>query len=228
MRNNERFLNLMTAIAAACAVVVTVIVVYRQLVVPSSLPAAATAPRATNRVVADWEKQIAESRLMGSQDTPLTVLYYGDFECPACRAFTRLISGYSEAHPGAISVAFRHLPLPYHRFAYPSARAAECAADQGRFDAMYKVLYDIQDSLGLLPFREVARRAMVPDLKRFDACTADTARVARIERDVAAAKATGIPGTPGVIIRGTLYAERLPTVSDLDQLVRDAQIQRRD
>ncbi|MHB8837728.1 MAG: DsbA family protein [Gemmatimonadaceae bacterium] len=228
MLKSERFLNLMTAIAATCTVVVTSIVVYRQVPGQATAPTPAASARATNRFVKDWDKQVAAGRTIGADGAPLTVLYYGDFECPACRAFTNEVNNYSRQRPGDLRVVFRHLPLPYHRFAYPSARAAECAADQESFEAMYQALYSAQDSLGLLSFHEIARRASVPDLDRFDRCATDTAKVERIERDVAAARAAHLPGTPGVIIGGMLYADRLPTADDLDRLVRDARAKQRE
>ena len=191
------------------------------------MASAAAAPGAKNRSISDWEAQVSAGRRLGSEKAPLTIVYYGDFECSACRGFTRLVEAFREERPEDLSVVFRHLPLAYHRFAYPSARAAECAANQDRFEAMYRALYNVQDSLGLLSFREIARRASVPDLGRFDHCTTDTSKVERIERDMAAAKAAQLPGTPGVIIDGMLYAERLPTARDLDQLVRDARAKRR-
>ncbi len=139
-----------------------------------------------------------------------------------------MVEEFRHKQPEDLRVVFRHLPLTYHRFAYPSARAAECAADQGQFEAMYQLLYNLQDSLGLLPFREIARRAAVPDLVLFDRCATDTARVPRIERDRAAAASTQLPGTPGVIIAGTLYLEKLPTASDLERLVREARANQRE
>jgi protein-disulfide isomerase len=222
MRTNERVLNILTGLATACAVIVTSVVVYRQFADASGVSRTTPPARQQNRVVVDWQAQVAAGRRMGSDDAALTILYYGDFECPACRVFTTAVETLRNTHPGDVSVVFRHSPLKYHRFAYPSARAAECAAEQGAFEAMYRTLFDVQDSLGLLPFHEIARRAAVPNLALFDRCTSDTAKVARIERDLAAATATQLPGTPGVIIAGTLFAERLPTASELDRLVREA------
>lgn len=228
MRTRESFLDLMTGVAATCAVVVTVVVVYQQFTTHNATVAARGAPRRENRSVADWDLQVEAGRRIGAASAPLTIVHYGDFECPACKGFTQMVEQFRKEKPEDLSVVFRHLPLAYHRFAYPSARAAECAADQERFEAMYQALYSVQDSLGLLSFREIARRAAVPNLERFDRCVADTAKVLRIERDLAAAKAADLPGTPGVIIAGTLYAEKLPTASDLDQMVRDARARRRE
>lgn len=228
MRANERALNTLTAIATACAVIVTSVIVYRQFADASGPRQTASPARQQNHDIDDWREQVAAGRLMGPTDAALTILYYGDFECPACRAFTTTMETLRRAHPRDVSVVFRHLPLKYHRFAYPSARAAECAAEQGVFEAMYRTLFAAQDSLGVVPFHELARRAAVPDLARFSRCASDTARVQRIERDLAAARATQLPGTPGVIIGGTLYTERLPSARELEQLVQKARaIQRK-
>jgi protein-disulfide isomerase len=84
---------------------------------------------------------------------------------------------------------------------------------------MYQLLYAWQDSIGRISYHAFARRAAVPDLVRFDHCMAETAPVARIERDFKAARDAKIPGTPGVIIDGTLMVERPVSVSDLEQLL---------
>lgn len=219
MSGKERLLNFVTVLSAACAVTVTSIVVYRQIHPPSP---SSDDPRRTNRVISDWEAQASLGHQMGPETAPLTILYFGDFECPACRGFARMVDEYRAQHPEDLRVVFRHFPLPYHRFAYPGARAAECAAVQGRFEATYRALYQAQDSLGLVPFREIARRAQVADLPRFDQCMSDSARVAVVERDKQAALAANLPGTPAVILNGTLFLERAVTEADLDEAVREA------
>lgn len=221
MASKEWYLNLMTGLSAACAVTVTSVVVYRQFVPPAAAVAPA-APSRVNRPVADWNQQMALGRRMGPDDAPLTILYYGDFECPACRTFVRVVEEIRRAHPADISVVFRHFPLSQHRFAYPSARAAECAADQAQFEAMHNALYAAQDSLGLVSYRDLARRAEVPNLNQFDVCMNSSTTVTRIERDVKAAVDTKIPGTPGVIIDGMLFLEGTPTVKDLENMVKNA------
>jgi protein-disulfide isomerase len=222
MSTSERFLNLMTGIASACAVIVTSVIVYRQFAVPAAPPAAAARAQRVNRVIGDWSKQLEAGRRMGPATAPVTILYYGDFECPACGAFSRDLELARREYPADLSVVFRHLPLAYHRFAYPSARAAECAADQDRFEAMYRTLYALQDSLGLVPYDEIARRAGVPSASRFSKCMQISAPVPRIENDRIAAKQLALPGTPGIIINGALFAEHIPTAAELEKLVNNA------
>ena len=227
MRSKDFYVNLATGIAAACSLVVTSVFVYRQFVPQvSALATPALSPR-KNRKIPDWQQQIALGRRIGPATAPVTILYYGDFECPACGAFTRRVEEFRKLHPDEVSIVFRHFPLSYHRNAYASARAAECGANQGKFEPIYKALYSTQDSLGRISYRELARRAAVPDLVRFDACISDTTSVARIERDLKAARDTNIPGTPGVIIDGTLMLEKQVSVSDLEQMVKEARRSRK-
>jgi protein-disulfide isomerase len=219
MKQKDLFVNVATFVATLCTVVVTSIVVYRQFI-PVPI-AAGPAPVRVDRMIPDWRQQEALGRRIGPATSALTVLEYADFECPACLGFFREIEKVRSAHPQDISIAFRHFPLRYHKQAYPSARAAECAAAQGAFEEMYKMLYTSHDSLGQVPYRELAKRAAVPDLTRFDACFADTSRVPRVEADLKAAEATQIPGTPGVIIDGKLWQTRMPRSEDLEKLIKE-------
>jgi protein-disulfide isomerase len=115
-----------------------------------------------------------------------------------------------------MQVVFRYYPLDYHRFAYASARAAECAAQQDRFEPMYLALYAAQDSFGLLSFQEIARRAAVPDLRRYEGCVRESGRLARVEADREAGVALQIPGTPAVMVDGVLILEQALTADDLE------------
>jgi protein-disulfide isomerase len=98
-----------------------------------------------------------------------------------------------------------HFPLPQHRFARPAARAAECAHDQGLFDKFQDLVYSKQDSLGLKSWISYAEEARVPELRRFERCVADTARVARIEAGILLDKQLAVRGTPTVILNGSRF-----------------------
>jgi protein-disulfide isomerase len=220
MRSKELFLNIATGIVTICTVVVTGTLVYGRLY-PS--PAGMVQE---DRKVADWQVQLSQGRRIGPANAAVTVLEYGDFECPACAGFFKEFEAARSKHPQDIALVFRHFPLKYHAQAYPSARAAECAAEQGRFEGMYRTLYSSHDSLGKVPFREFARRAGVTNLEGFDVCMANTEPVPRIEADLKTAIEANIPGTPGVIINGVLKLRNLPNSADLERLVEDSRARR--
>ena len=110
-----------------------------------------------------------------------------------------------EKHPSKIRWVFRHWPLPYHRFASPAARAAECAADQGRFEPFHDAVYRWQDSLGLIGWSQFAIAAGIPDTLAFTKCNAVPGPNAAAEADARVAVELKGKGTPLVIVNGLRF-----------------------
>lgn len=141
----------------------------------------------------------------GPEDAELTVVVFSDFECPVCSVFAeRTYPDLEARYPGRTALVFRHWPLSGHRFAYPAARAAECAAQQGRFFEIHDLLFSSQRQLGFKSFRDFASEAGVPDLLAFDACYSSREPVPAIERDIEAVRMIGGIGTPTVILNDWL------------------------
>lgn len=136
----------------------------------------------------------------------MTILVFEDLECSACRYFVLTsLPAIRAAYPKDVSVIIRHWPLiGIHRFAYPAARAAECAAQQGRFEEFHNLVYLKQDSLGLKTFSSYAHKSGLPDIAAFEACASQTLPVPAVEADTKAVKGVGGWGTPTVIINGTM------------------------
>jgi len=188
-------------IMAACTLVLTGISIRRQLA-----PVQPDVGREQTPVkVADWATLTQTGHRVGDPSAPVTIVVFGDFECPACRAFeTETEPAIRKLFPQKVAIVFRHFPLPYHRFAYPAARAAECAGLQSRFDEFEHLVYAQADSLGLKPFTRFAEESGVPDTAAFAACNARTSRVPAIEADLAEARLIGADRTPVVIINGLM------------------------
>src|SRR6202000_2792345 len=103
-------------------------------------------------------------------------------------------------------IVFRHWPLPYHKFAYQAAKAAECAGQQGTFESFHDLVYKKADSLGLKTFHAFAVDAGIRDTVRFDACLDDPKPSGAVEQDIAAARALGAIGTPALVINGMFFS----------------------
>ena len=214
-RTQDTILNALSILAAACAVTLTGLALRDRFAAPS----APLASRDTTTVPVDgWEKLISSGHRLGSPSGALTILEFGDFECPACGAFEVTLRKFRAAHPSDVAIVFRHWPLPYHHLAYPAARASECASAQGRFAEFHDLLYARQDSLGILPLHDMAERAGVSDLAAFDRCNASAQQVPAIEMDIAAALNAGGHGTPTVVING-MRLPGLPDAARLEQLL---------
>jgi protein-disulfide isomerase len=170
--------------------------------------------------VAGWERFARGGHRLGPDDAPVTIVVFADFECPYCATLaTATLPQIRARYPTKVAVVYRHFPLRQHRFAYPAARAAECAGRQQRFDAYHDQLFTRQDSLGLLTFTELAQDAGVPDLRAFSTCASATGPVESIELDLRAARELGAYATPTVVIDGMMYSGTL-SVPTLDSLVK--------
>jgi protein-disulfide isomerase len=137
----------------------------------------------------------------------VAIVQYSDFECPFCGAFARdtwpaIKEEYIER--GTVLVAFRHLPLPMHRFAKSAAASAECAKEQGRFWEMHDLLF--QQDGGLDESRgSLLASTLRLDRKAFDACLHRPHR--SVTQDQASADRLGISSTPTFLI-GTVQSDR--------------------
>src|SRR5439155_1403846 len=104
----------------------------------------------------------AVDHLTGSAHAPVTVVEYGDFECPNCKQAQSALKLLLERFDGRARLAFRNFPLEdVHPHALAAAEAAECAGGQGQFWAMHDLLFANQALLALLFRRTV--HDLVPD-----------------------------------------------------------------
>src|ERR687889_1504043 len=84
----------------------------------------------------------------GPKDAPVTLVKYGDYECPYCGEAHPVLKELQERLGEQVRFVFRHFPLDsVHPHARRAAQAAEAAASQGRFWEMHDLLYDNQEDL---------------------------------------------------------------------------------
>jgi len=132
-----------------------------------------------------------------------TLVEFVDFECPFCRVFAAQVDSAFDERDVPVTRIFQHYPLPPHRFAKLAAVASECAERQGRFKAMYRVLFAKQDSLGLKDWTDLAYDAGVPDTLEFNRCHGlPIDSFPRITAGLQLATAAGLKGTPTVWMNG--------------------------
>jgi protein-disulfide isomerase len=147
--------------------------------------------------------------VQGSADARVTLVEYGDFECPHCRELVPLVEAARNAFGDNLRFAFRHFPLrSSHPHALPAAKAAEAAGEQGRFWEMHRRLYERQTELGDEDLRRHAREIGL-DLPRFERELTARAHELRIREDLASAAASGATGTPSLFINGERYTGSL-------------------
>jgi Na+/H+ antiporter NhaA len=143
-----------------------------------------------------------EDHIRGSNDAPVTIVEYGDFECPYCgRAEPTIRELLAEASDD-IRYVFRNLPLnDVHPHAQLAAEAAEAAAAQGKFWEMHDLLFDHQGELrgpDLVGYAE----DLDLDVERFHRDVKNHEYAGRVARDVESAELSGVAGTPTFFVNG--------------------------
>jgi Na+/H+ antiporter NhaA len=159
--------------------------------------------------------------IRGSADAPVTLVEYGDYECPYCGMAEVAIRQLLESFGDDLRYVWRHLPLnDVHPRAQMAAEATEAAAAQGRFWDMHDLLLSHQDELSPRDLRRHAE-ALELDLDRF----ADEVRrreyAERVAEDVHTADASGVAGTPTFFINGRRH-QGAYDVATLSRAVRAA------
>ena len=173
---------------------------------------------ATAETIVDLADDVDLERdhVRGRIDAPVTLLEYGDFECPYCGHAAPVIAALLDHLGDELRYVFRHLPLTdVHPNAQMAAEAAEAAGAQGAFWEMHDRLLGHQDALapGDL-FRHAS--ALGLDLDRFSEDLRRRRHAAHVAEDVQSADASGVSGTPTFFING----RRHHGVYDVDTLAR--------
>jgi Na+/H+ antiporter NhaA len=139
--------------------------------------------------------------LRGPVEAPVTVVEYGDFECPYCGRAEPVVRELLGDF-GDVRYVWRHLPLTdVHPHAQLAAEAAEAAADQGAFWEMHDLLLAHQDALEPDDLVGYADQLGL-DTERFEKTLSEHAATPRVAEDVDSADLSGVSGTPTFFING--------------------------
>src|SRR5689334_17356403 len=162
---------------------------------------------------------VADDHVRGADGAAVTVLAYGDYECPHTRALELALARLRRLNAGPFRSVFRHFPLRHvHPLAQRAAEAAEAVyalAGADAFWVMHDGLFAHQDELDAAGLE---RRAVEAGVDRIAwRAVLETHRLAdRIERDILSGRANGARGTPSVFINGVRYLGKrdVPSLRD--------------
>jgi Na+/H+ antiporter NhaA len=187
--------------AGLCAAILTLAVFQLTGLLPKR--ARARALLGTSEVIVDLAAPVEPDRdhIRGPMDAPVTVVEYGDFECPYCGraepAVRELLAGF-----GDVRYVWRHLPLTdVHQHAQLAAEASEAAAAQDAFWEMHDLLLDHQDALRPMDLVSYAEQIGL-DRDRFAADLRRHTGRGRVAEDVDSADLSSVSGTPTFFING--------------------------
>jgi protein-disulfide isomerase len=170
----------------------------------------------SNQTIAD-ELSIPVSEAdhaLGNSDAPVTLVEYGDYECPECLNAFPIVRRLQERFGQRLRFVFRHFPRnSIHPHAGVAAQAAEAAALQGKFWEMHEMLFANQQRLGDVDFGNLALRVGA-ELYNFESSITSDRVMRRVEQDYQSGQASGVRGTPTFFINGRKY----PGKNDFDSL----------
>jgi Na+/H+ antiporter NhaA len=142
----------------------------------------------------------ARDHIRGPQEAPVTLVEYGDYECPYCGEAEHVIRELLRSFGDDLRYVWRHLPLTdVHPHAQMAAEAAEAAGAQGAFWEMHDTLLAHQDALRPFDLRDYAEQLGL-DVERFWDELRRHVHAPRVAEDVASADASGVSGTPTFFI----------------------------
>jgi Na+/H+ antiporter NhaA len=211
---DEAKVGVLAAVPAAALLAWVVFRVVARL--PATVRARQIAGTADDLLDLSDEIDPERDHVRGAPDAPVTLLEYGDYQCPYCGQAEKVVRELLSSFGDDVRYVWRHLPLnDVHPNAQMAAEAAEAAAGQGAFWEMHDRLLGHQDELSP---KELVRHAeeLGLDVDRFVGDLRGREREPRVLEDVASADASGVAGTPSFFVNG----RRHQGAYDLETLTR--------
>lgn len=161
-------------------------------------------------------------RVRGAADAKVTLVEYGDFQCPTCGHYHPVLTELLKRYEGQLKLEFHHFPLiQIHPNAMGAAIAAEAAGDQGKFWEMHDLLFEHQNDWSPNPnaqtlFLQYALQLGL-DSNRFQQSSKDPVTRDRVLADVTKGSAI-VQGTPTFVVNGELITN-LPNLQQFSELI---------
>lgn len=153
----------------------------------------------------------------GAASPKVTIVEFGDHACPYCRSSQEAVDRLIAEHPNEVRFVWKSAPSPMHPGSDTAAKAALCAARQGKFWEYHAALFANPGT-----FDQASMAILANDLglepTRFNECLTQDATLPLVERTVIEAQALGVTAIPTVFIGGTRYEGAL----SYDQLLKAA------
>jgi protein-disulfide isomerase len=143
--------------------------------------------------------------IRGKENAPVTLLEYGDFECPFCMRAYPILKEVEGLEGDRLKVVFRNFPLSeVHSHALKAAYAAEAAGKQGKFWQMHDLLFENQERLedeDLLGYAKI----LDLDLSLFEKAMTSELTAKKVNEDFLSGAESGVNGTPTFYINGIRF-----------------------
>lgn len=181
-------------------------------------------------VIGSTEKLRIGDRVQGSDSQKVTIIEYGDFQCPGCGSLHTPFKALLEKYKDTTTFVFRNFPLTnIHPNALAAAAVAEAAGQQNKYFEMHDKLYTTQDNWSNLSgsertsyFRKLAEELQL-DLAKFDTDLTSDDVSTKIRRDQALGGKSRVDSTPSIIINGQkLGKDALADITKIEEAIKKA------
>ena len=140
---------------------------------------------------------------LGNVNAPITLVEYGDFQCPHCGRAHPLLKRLLKEKGSDLNLVFRNFPLTeIHQYANVAAAAAEAAGKQGKFWEMHDLIFENQSELNDELLMRLAQELKL-NMKKFVDDTESEEVQNKIEMDFEGGISSGVNGTPSFFVNGT-------------------------
>ncbi len=145
-----------------------------------------------------------DDAFLGNANAPVKIVEFSDYQCPFCARF------YSNTLPslkknfietGKVKFVYRDFPLGFHQEAQPSAEAAECAGEQGKYWEMHDKIFENQQSMSTSSYKQWAADIGL-NTEQFNSCLDSGKYASEVQKDFSDGQAAGVSGTPTFFING--------------------------
>ena len=144
----------------------------------------------------------SDDHAQGPADAPVTLVEYGDYECPHCGHAYPIVKALQKRFGKQLRFAFRNFPLrEIHPYAEAAAETAEFAATHGKFWEMHDLIFENQNSLSEQMLSELAQRLTLDGEALRKALRSGTF-ADRVQKDFSGAVRSGVNGTPTFFVNG--------------------------
>ncbi len=159
-----------------------------------------------------------DSPALGQKDAKVSVVEFGDFQCPACGALHPVLKEVKNKYADAnVRFVFRQFPLPQHEHAIPAAQASLAAKNQGKFWEYHDTLFEHQTNLKAEDFITYAKSIGL-DAEKFAEDLNASTTAETVQRDRADGNALGIRSTPTLFINNTQYTGKY-SLNDISAVI---------
>jgi len=143
--------------------------------------------------------------IMGNGQADLTIVEYGDYQCPHCGGAHPILKEMMAELGSQIRFVFRNFPLSeMHPYALPAALAAEAAGLQGKFWEMHDAIYENQNLLSERLLLDIAEQLGL-DIPKFKSDVKSEALQDRVDSDFESGMLSGVNGTPTFFVNGQKF-----------------------